>query len=536
MTTPKTTTGVAAQPREKRTGSNFEGQETRGVVDGELLTARNYTQDVIELVAPLLVLDQDMRVQMANGSFCEHFKISREETVNRLVYELGNGQWDIPELRTLLEEVLPQKRIFQGFEVTHQFQSIGVRTMLLSGRQVDHVPRILLCIDDITEVRKANAGMRTSEVRYRRLFEAARDGILMLDPATRKITESNPFMTELLGYRREELVGKELWQIGLLKDEEANRSAFKELQEKHIIRYENLPLKNKELHKREVEFVSNLYDEGGREVIQCNIRDITERKEVERALVAATEEINRHAQELEGLVSERTNELQETVGELERFSYSVSHDMRAPLRAMQGYAKMLLEDYSGKLDAQGADYLQQILRSSLRLDRLIRDVLSYTRVLYSQLPMEAVDLDRLVREIITALPNGQPIPPEIQIEGKLPVVQANAALLSQCFSNLISNGVKFVSSGTTPRLEISSERASDGSVRVCIKDNGIGIAQENQNRVFGLFERLNAHQAYEGTGIGLTIVRKAAERMGARAGFESAPGEGSNFWIEFKKE
>jgi PAS domain S-box-containing protein len=122
------------------------------------------------------------------------------------------------------------------------------------------------------------AATRTSEIRYRRLFEAARDGILILDPGTRKITDANPFMSELLGYSREELLGKELWEIGLLKDEEASRAAFRELQEKQFIRYEDLPLQTKSGLRRDVEFVSNIYNEDGRNVIQCNIRDITERK------------------------------------------------------------------------------------------------------------------------------------------------------------------------------------------------------------------------------------------------------------------
>ncbi len=123
--------------------------------------------------------------------------------------------------------------------------------------------------------------MRASEIRYRRLFEAARDGILILDPSTRKITDANPFMSELLGYPHEELLGKELWEIGLLKDEEDSRAAFRELQEKRFIRYEDLPLQTKSGLRRDVEFVSNIYNEDGRNVIQCNIRDITERKRVE---------------------------------------------------------------------------------------------------------------------------------------------------------------------------------------------------------------------------------------------------------------
>jgi len=451
------------------------------------------------------------------------------------VYELGNGQWNIPRLRTLLEKVLPRKSFFTDFEVTHEFEDIGRRTMLLSGCQVDHLQRILLFIEDITERREAQAGTRASEIRYRRLFEAARDGILILDPDTRKITDANPFMTELLGYSYKELVGKELWEIGLIKDEKASRSAFRELKNKHFIRYENLPLKNKTGKHHEVEFVSNLYDEDGRRVIQCNIRDITERRRAEQALMDAKDEIARHAQELEKVVKERTSELRETIGELEGFSYSVSHDMRAPLRAMQSFAQFLVDEYQSKLDEQGVHYLHQIMRSAVRLDQLIQDVLSYTRILHATLPMERVDLDRLVRDIIETFPNGQPIPPKIQINGTLPNVMGNEALLAQCVSNLLSNGAKFIAHGTTPHLEVSAEAMADESIRVWFKDNGIGIAAENHDRIFRLFERIHPATAYEGTGIGLTIVRKATERMGAQLGFDSELGKGSNFWIQLRK-
>src|SRR4030095_1899467 len=135
-------------------------------------------------------------------------------------------------------------------------------------------------IGDVADWPRSLAAVRSSEIRYRRLFEAARDGILILDPNTRKITDSNPFMTELLGYPREELVGKELWEIGLLKDEAASQEAFRELRDKHYIRYENVPLQTAAGRRREVEFVSNLYKEDTQDVIQCNIRDITDRKRV----------------------------------------------------------------------------------------------------------------------------------------------------------------------------------------------------------------------------------------------------------------
>ena len=618
----------------------------------ELLAARHYAEAVVEAVPPLLVLDCELRVQTANESFCKCFKISASETVNRRVYELGNGQWNIPELRTLLEKVLPGKSVFRNFEVTHHFEGIGSRTMLLSGRQVDSLQRILLVIDDITDRRQAQAGTRASEIRYRRLFEAARDGILLVDPKTRKIVDANPFMTELLGYSHEELVGKELWQIGLIKDEKASRAAFRQLQKKHFIRYEDLPLKNKSGQRHEVEFVSNVYDEDGQKVIQCNIRDVTQRKQTARELAEKArlldltndaiivrdlddnislwnkgaekmygwkceevlgkhlhtllkteflkpmEEIvkqlygegqfsgeviqiardgrrvptlgrwvldlgtdsiltsytditertrmenelrNAHTQlagrarQLEQAVSERTVQLRDTVGELQGFSYSVSHDMRAPLRAMQSYASYLIDEYGSKLDEKGVNYLNQIKRSSVRLDRLTQDVLSYTRILHANVPMQTVDLDRLVRDIVEVFPNGQPIKPEIQIKGILPRVMGNEALLGQCISNLLSNGAKFVSRGTTPHLEISAEAMQDDSIRVSFRDNGIGIAPENHSRIFRLFERIHPEAEYEGTGLGLTIVGKATERMGAQLGLESEVGKGSKFWIQLRK-
>jgi PAS domain S-box-containing protein len=761
----------------------------------QLLSTRDYAEAIIEAVPPLLVLDEKLCVQTANKAFCKSFKISQRQTINRRVYELGNGQWNIPRLRTLLEEILPRKNFFEDFEVTHTFESIGRRTMLLSGRQVDHLQRILLFIEDITEQRAAHASMRNSEIRYRRLFEAARDGILILDPTTRKITDANPFMSELLDYPRAELLGKELWEIGLLKDEKASRAAFRELRKKHFIRYEDLPLQTKAGERHEVEFVSNLYQEDGKEVIQCNIRDITQRKlsegalraseesfralfdlgpvavyscdavgtiqkfnrrsvelwgrepksgdvsnrfcgslrlrhaggtvmphdqcpmaevlsgkkssalDVEvvierpdgsritvivnivplrdvqgkitgainsfyditerkhaedflreseerfhaiftratigiaqtdldgrftlvnkcyckiagrkekellgltisdithkddlatnltllkqlkedgrsfvvekryvrpnghivwvrnsvsyvkhpppdgpyflalaediterrlaqQALLAAKNDIGLHALKLEEVITERTGKLRETIGELEGFSYSVSHDMRAPLRAMQSFAQFLVDDYSSKLDEQGINYLQQIMRSAVRLDRLIQDVLSYTRILHTHLPIEPVDLDRLVRDLIESFPNGQAIKPKILIEGSLPKVMGSEALLAQCVSNLLSNGIKFVSRGTAPHMKISAEAIDDTSVRIWFKDNGIGIAPVDRTRIFRLFERIHPSAEYEGTGIGLTIVRKAVERMGAKIGFESVLGKGTNFWIQLTK-
>ncbi len=512
-----------------------EKLDKTATLEMELLATRHYAEAIVDATGPLLVLEPNLQVRTANRSFCECFKIPPRQTLGRSIFELGNGQWDIPSLRVLLEEILPRKSFFKNFEVTHRFEHIGTRTMLLSGRQLDHLQCILLFIEDITEQRNAQIAITNTEIRYRRLFEAARDGILILDPSTRKITDANPFMSELLGYSNKELIGKELWEIGLVKDEKSSQKAFAALQKDHFIRYENLPLKNKTGQRHEVEFVSNLYDENGRKVIQCNIRDITERKHTAHALVAAKNAVARHARRLEQVVAARTAELRETISELEGFSYSVSHDMRAPLRAMHSFASYLIDEYKDKLDAQGFNYIQQIMRSAVRLDRLIQDVLSYSRIIHSKPPMEQVDLDRLTRDIIATFPNGQPIKPDFQIEGALPAVLGNDALLGQCISNLLSNGAKFVSEGTAPCVHISAKAVGGDSVRVSFKDNGIGISQEDQSRIFRLFERIHSAKDYEGTGIGLTIVRKAIDRMGGSVGVESAPGKGSKFWFQLRK-
>ena len=205
----------------------------------------------------MLVLDKDLRIRTANASFYRNFRALKEDTEGRFVYELGNRQWDIPELRTLLEDILPQNNSFQDFEVEHDFPMLGRRIMLLNARRfvpMDSLPElILLAIEDITERRRAEAQVKENERRYRRLFEAARDGILILDANTGKITDANPFMSELLGHSLSYLKGKELWQIGLFQD------TIRQLQENGYCRYDHLPLRNQRGEQVDVEFVCNVY-------------------------------------------------------------------------------------------------------------------------------------------------------------------------------------------------------------------------------------------------------------------------------------
>jgi signal transduction histidine kinase len=261
--------------------------------------------------------------------------------------------------------------------------------------------------------------------------------------------------------------------------------------------------------------------------------EIVQHKRTEDALNLAKGLVDNQARHLERLVAERTATLSETIGELEAFSYSVAHDLRAPLRAMNNFAQILQDSYSTQLDNTGRDYLQRISTAAERLDLLIQEVLNYTQIIRATIPLHRVDLHKLVREVIDGYLDWQPPAADIQIEGTLPPVLGHAGFLTQCISNLLSNAIKFVSPGIQPSVRIRAETI-DEYVRLCFQDNGIGIAAQNHHRIFGMFERINPLTEYQGTGIGLTIVRKAAERMGGRVGFESELGKGSTFWIELK--
>jgi PAS domain S-box-containing protein len=248
--------------------------------------AQKHVESIVETIRePLLVLTADLKVFSANQSFYQTFRVTSEETEGRFIYSIGNHQWDIPALREFLEEIIPKNTHFNNFEVDHEFPVIGRKRMLLNARRIYREGKgtdmILLAIDDITERKKMEVALQVSETRYRRLFETAQDGIIILDADTGEIFDINPFLIEMLGYPHEALLGKRLWEIGAFRDIEASRAAFLELQKKGYVRYEDLPLETRDGGHIDVEFVSNVYLVNHRKVIQCNIRDITQRRRIE---------------------------------------------------------------------------------------------------------------------------------------------------------------------------------------------------------------------------------------------------------------
>ncbi len=259
-------------------------------------------------------------------------------------------------------------------------------------------------------------------------------------------------------------------------------------------------------------------------------REILRRQRTEAALLEAQTQLKSHALELEDCVVKRTADLAATVKYLESLLYHIGHNLRAPLRAMEGYATVLVNEYGSKLDGTARDYSAHISDAVNRMDDLIHDLLEYGRLGYVPLPMIELGLDQALDKVLFRLGfeirerNAQ-----VSICHPLPCVRANSEMLEQVLTNLIENAMKFVPSGVQPRVKVYAETIGT-KVRLCIQDNGPGIPSAYQERIFGVFETLDRCKG--GTGIGLAIVKQAMQRMGGEVGVESPPEGGSRFWIQ----
>ncbi len=363
---------------------------------------------------------------------------------------------------------------------------------------------------------KTGQDLQASEIRYRRLFESARDGILILDAITLTITDVNPFMTELLGYPRAELLGKELWEIGLFSDKDASQQAFRELQVKGYLRYEDLPLQTTDGKLREVEFVSNVYEENGNQVIQCNIRDISERKR-------AQEEC---ARLLESAVAAHA-EADIANGIKDEFLALLSHELRTPLTSILGWSQMLTDGNLDEVESKHA--LEIIVRNARAQNQLIDDLLDVSRIITGKLRLDVqpVELGPMIEAVVDGVrpaADARHIYLQTTLDPLISPISGDPDRLQQIIWNLLTNAIKFTPKGGSVHVRL--ERI-DSQVELTISDTGQGIDAELLPYVFDRFRQSDSSSTrrHGGLGLGLSIVRQLVELHGGTVTAES-PGEG----------
>jgi signal transduction histidine kinase len=261
--------------------------------------------------------------------------------------------------------------------------------------------------------------------------------------------------------------------------------------------------------------------------------EINERRLAEEALHQAQTQLTDRAGHLEELVAKRTAELSATNQQLEAFVYSIAHDLRAPLRAMQGYATMLVKEAGAALNETAREHAGRISKSAQIMDALLIDLLAFSRISQQRVELTSVNLQMVVESVLSRLQKDiSEKNARVDSSGPWPSVLAHEPTLAQVLFNLVSNALKFTTPDVPPRVRVRAEDKEE-FIRVWVEDNGPGIAAGHQGQIFRLFTRLEGEK-YEGTGIGLAIVQKGVERMGGRVGVESIPGQGSRLWFELR--
>ncbi len=417
---------------------------------------------------------------------------------------------------------------------------------------------LVFALYETTKRKRAQEALAQKERKYRQLFDSMTEGFLLVEmvcdsagkPISYRYLEANPALEPLTHRKREEFLGKDVREVlpGEQHWIEAVGRVATTGEPLHVEDYSPTLQAWYEVYIYRPE-------PGKAALIFSNI---TPRKQAEQALAAAREQLRSRAEDLEKTVRERTARLQDMVGELQHFSYAMMHDMRAPLRALRSYSDLLLSQCAGQLQPRHEDLLQRMQAAAERMDALVTDALQYSKAVQEELALRPVNAVQLLRGMVQSYPQFQPPKAEIRIEEAMPLVLANAAALTQCFSSLLNNAVQYVQPGKMPAIRVwaearKPERESLGAsecravgvehaptldapnvpyVRLWFEDNGIGIAQAHQEQIWRMFQRL--HVGHEGTGMGLALVRKLVERMKGRAGVDSEPGQGSRFWVELQ--
>lgn len=477
-----------------------------------------------------------------NRKLCEILGYSPEALTQKTFQEITHG----PDLATDIEYV---RQLLAGERQTYSLEKryvhaqghlVWAKLTVSLVRDLQGAPEYFISVvEDIEAQKQTELSLRQSEAQLQRAITDAPFPIFLCADDGR-ILQISRALTQLTGYELADIPTLEAWV------ERAYPAAAGEAILADIYQLFDLTepkeggefvVRTRSGEQRIWRFATSPLGHAadGCRLLLSLASDVTQLKQAQL-------ELSEFNQYLENKIQDRTQELESINAELKAFTSTVSHDLRAPLRAMQGFAQALLEDYDTVLDDLGHDYAERIVQAAIQMNGLIADLLEYSHLARSNIQLETIHLDSLVESLwqdLQAEFSGRF--GSLKVISALPAVRGNQRILRQAIYNLLENSLKFVPAERSPKLVIgidpgdamaTSAVGDPPMVRLWIQDNGIGIAPQHHDRVFKVFERLHGIESYPGTGIGLAIVRRGLERMGGRVGLNSRLGEGSRFWIE----
>jgi two-component system, cell cycle sensor histidine kinase PleC len=501
-----------------------------------MLIQEDYFKNIFNTVREgILILDENMKVLSANRSFFNIFKVDTANTIGSLLYNLGNGQWNIPDLHVLLEDILPKNTTVDDFEIEHNFESIGQKTMLLNACKIaekeNDLPIILLAIEDITERREIENGLekarkelkatKISEDEAREYAESiintVREPLIALDQDLRVVTASSSFYV-VFKVNPKETVGQLIYDLG---NKQWNISKLRELLETILPQkttFDNYEVEHDFstigrrimlLNARQIQRVL-----GKERIILLAVEDITERREIENGLKKAHEELKVLATELK-----RTAQVKS------EFLANMSHELRTPLNSINGFSEVLYDETFGPLNEKQRQYVNNVLTSGKHLLLLINQILDMAKVEAGKmkLALSSLPMKSLLNEIallVADMVGKKKLRMVLEIAEDLPDIEADELKVKEIIYNLLSNAVKFTPEGG--QIGMRAKKA-DAEIEIVVWDTGVGIAPENMEKIFEGFFRVDTpySRITEGTGLGLPLSRKLVELHGGKLSVES---------------
>ena len=428
-------------------------------------------------------------------------------------------------LRALVDELRGGATVV-GRELAYELPS-GQRSIAVNATMVhmEDGPRYIFALYDLTPLRQAQAQARASLEKFTALFNTNPVGIVVVHLDEDRVTEINDAALQIAGLSRAEALAARAHDLLDWLDPEARRE-----REATLLRGGRLVDAPGRFARPDGRVVDVLISGlpivlDGRLHLILTYRDVTEQRRAD----AVVYEMNNL---LERRVTERTAALEQANRDLEGFSYSVAHDLRAPLRAIVGFSAILREDHGAALPADARGHLARIEAATLRMAGLLDGLLEFARTGRAQIELREVDMRAVVREVLAELPEvaGGRIRVEV---GELPAARGDALLLRQVWRNLIENACKFSARGAAPRVQIGAQSVADGAdpprTEYYVRDNGVGFDMEHAEKLFGVFHRLHAATDFAGTGVGLAIVQRVVNRHGGKVWAQAEPGAGATF-------